>query len=64
MLELRPTCEHCNKKLPPESKEAMICTLRMHVLQLLRYGCFEQRVPELRRRIRHAAQPAIAQLER
>jgi hypothetical protein len=26
MLELRPTCEHCNKKLPPESTEAMICT--------------------------------------
>jgi len=26
MLELRPTCEHCNKSLPPESMEAMICT--------------------------------------
>jgi hypothetical protein len=26
MLELRPTCEHCSKKLPPESTEAMICT--------------------------------------
>jgi hypothetical protein len=26
MLELRPTCEHCNKELPPESTEAMICT--------------------------------------
>ena len=26
MLELRPTCEHCNKALPPESTEAMICT--------------------------------------
>ena len=26
MLELRPTCEHCNKKLPPESLEAMICS--------------------------------------
>ena len=26
MLELRPTCEHCNKALPPESAEAMICT--------------------------------------
>jgi uncharacterized protein len=26
MLELRPTCENCNKKLPPESTEAMICT--------------------------------------
>ena len=26
MLELRPTCEHCNKPLPPNSTEAMICT--------------------------------------
>jgi len=26
MLELRPTCENCNKYLPPTSIEAMICT--------------------------------------
>jgi hypothetical protein len=26
MLELRPTCEHCNRLLPPEATEAMICT--------------------------------------
>ena len=26
MLEIRPTCEHCNKSLPFDSKEAMICT--------------------------------------
>lgn len=26
MLELRPTCENCNKNLPPDSLEAMICT--------------------------------------
>lgn len=26
MLELRPTCEHCNKDLPPNSVEAMICS--------------------------------------
>jgi uncharacterized protein len=26
MLELRPTCEHCNQTLPPESTEAMICS--------------------------------------
>lgn len=29
MLELRPTCEHCNTALPPDSLEARICT----------YGC-------------------------
>ena len=26
MLELRPNCECCDKDLPPESGEAMICT--------------------------------------
>src|SRR5262245_12101848 len=26
MLELRPTCEHCNTPLPPESLEARICS--------------------------------------
>ena len=26
MLELRPTCEHCNKDLPPASAEARICS--------------------------------------
>jgi uncharacterized protein len=26
MLELRPTCEHCNTSLPPDSTAAMICS--------------------------------------
>jgi len=26
MLELRPSCEHCNKPLPPESTDARICS--------------------------------------
>jgi uncharacterized protein len=26
MLEIRPTCEHCNKPLPNGSDEAMICS--------------------------------------
>jgi uncharacterized protein len=26
MLELRPTCEHCNKALRPDSLEARICS--------------------------------------
>ncbi|SDR86183.1 hypothetical protein SAMN04515667_0852 [Formosa sp. Hel1_31_208] len=26
MLDIRPTCEHCNKSLPFDSEEAMICT--------------------------------------
>lgn len=26
MLEIRPSCENCDKELPFDSKEAMICT--------------------------------------
>lgn len=26
MLELRPNCEACDRDLPPDSKEAMICS--------------------------------------
>ena len=26
MLEIRPSCEHCDKDLPFDSEEAMICT--------------------------------------
>jgi uncharacterized protein len=26
MLELRPTCENCNRDLPPDSLDARICT--------------------------------------
>lgn len=26
MLELRPSCEHCNRALPPASLEARICS--------------------------------------
>ncbi|XYI03769.1 DUF1272 domain-containing protein [Sorangium sp. So ce1128] len=26
MLQLNPTCEHCNKPLPPNSLEARICS--------------------------------------
>ena len=26
MLELRPTCEHCNQPLPPASPDARICS--------------------------------------
>jgi hypothetical protein len=26
VLELRPTCENCNKPLPPDSPEARICS--------------------------------------
>ena len=47
MLGLRPTCEHCNKALPPASTEARICSYECtfcaacvdHVLQNVCPNC-------------------------
>lgn len=44
MLEMRPSCEHCNKALPYNSSEAMICSFectfcRPCVEELLRHVC-------------------------
>ena len=43
MLELRPNCEHCNKKLPFDSDEAMICTFECtfctNCVELLQHIC-------------------------
>lgn len=44
MLELRPTCEHCNRALPPDSAEARICSFECTfcaacVEQVLRNVC-------------------------
>lgn len=38
MLELRPTCEHCNKALPPSSTDAMICSFECTFCR----GCAEE----------------------
>jgi hypothetical protein len=38
MLELRPTCEHCNKALPPASLEARVCSYECTFCA----GCVEQ----------------------
>lgn len=37
MLELRPNCEHCNKALPPDATEAMICSFECTFCR----GCVE-----------------------
>ena len=37
MLEIRPTCEHCNRSLPHDSSEAMICTFECTYCK----GCVE-----------------------
>lgn len=43
MLELRPTCEHCNRALPADSIEARICTYECtfcaHCVELLDNVC-------------------------
>jgi hypothetical protein len=61
MLELRPTCEHCNKALPPASLEARICSYECTFCAACVAG---QCLPQLRRRLHGAADPAGAQLER
>lgn len=40
MLELRPTCECCDRDLPPDSTEAMICTFECTFCR----SCVEQRL--------------------
>jgi len=47
MLEIRPSCENCNKSLPFDSSEAMICTFECtfckdcvkHILEELCPNC-------------------------
>ncbi|NRD19218.1 DUF1272 domain-containing protein [Winogradskyella eckloniae] len=53
MLQIRPTCENCNKNLPFDSQEALICTFEctfcldcVHLLQHVCPNCgggFEKR---------------------
>ena len=40
MLELRPNCECCDKGLPPNSKEAMICSFECTFCR----GCVEEKL--------------------
>lgn len=44
MLELRPSCEHCDKDLPPDSNQAMICSFECTfcldcVVHVLHHAC-------------------------
>ena len=58
MLELRPSCECCDKDLPPEAAERDDLHVRMHVLPRLRRHPARRAVPELRRQFRPASDPA------
>lgn len=40
MLEMRPNCECCDKDLPPDSTEAMICTFECTFCR----SCVERRL--------------------
>jgi len=41
MLELRPNCECCGRDLPPESREALICSFECTWCR----DCAESRLP-------------------
>ena len=45
MLELRPTCEHCNKNLPPNAVDAMICSFECTFCKACADGVLERICP-------------------
>ena len=59
MLELRPNCERCNRDLPPDSTEAMICSFECTFCTDCVAGPLEERCPncdgDFTRRPRHPA---------
>ena len=45
MLEIRPNCEHCNKDLPSNSSEAMICSFECTYCKRCAIEIFENVCP-------------------
>jgi hypothetical protein len=45
VLELRPNCECCNRDLPPQSTEAMICTFECTFCRSCTDGVLKGRCP-------------------
>lgn len=45
MLELRPNCECCDKDLPPDSNEAVICTFECTFCVSCAKNILEQQCP-------------------
>ena len=45
MLELRPNCECCDRDLPPDSREAMICTFECTFCAACAEGVLHGRCP-------------------
>ena len=60
MLELRPNCECCNRDLPPESEEALICSFECTFCRPCAESVLRGKCPncsgELVRRPRRAAE--------
>ena len=57
MLELRPNCECCDKDLPPDATDAMICTFECTFCADCAEQCACRRLPELRRQFFAAPDP-------
>ncbi|MFJ1254138.1 DUF1272 domain-containing protein [Cupriavidus sp. CuC1] len=45
MLTLRPNCEYCNKDLPPDSADAMICSFECTFCRDCADGVLNHRCP-------------------
>ncbi len=58
MLELRPNCECCDRDLPPESPDAVICTYECTWCRTCAEDVLHGRLPQLRRWPRAAPDPA------
>ena len=57
MLLLKPSCECCDKNLPPDAPDAVICTYECTFCAALRDRPLRRPVPELRRQLLGPADP-------
>ena len=57
-LQLRPNCEYCDKDLPPDATDARICSYECTFCADCVENKLAQCLPELRRRLCAAADPA------
>ena len=58
MLQLRPNCECCNRDLPPESTEAVICSFECTFCRACAEGVLANRCPNCGGGVRIAAAQA------
>ena len=58
MLLLKPSCECCDTDLPPDSRDALICSFECTFCRSCADGMLQGRCSKLRGRIAAAADPA------